>query len=61
MVNHWTPTMQDCYDRNCICEGCYIIKLMTSQHRCFVKKYIREYIRKHGLPDHIQTKKVIEE
>ena len=33
----------------------------TDKYDSFVKKYIREYIRKHGLPDHVNTKKVTEE
>lgn len=56
--SHWTQTMQECYDRNCICTGCYQGKLLTSQKKCFVKRAIREYILKFGIPDFVETKKV---
>lgn len=58
----WTDVQKYCYNRNCNCRGCQVPNLVPSLHgRCWVKKSIREYIEKYGVPKDIKTKGIIDE
>ena len=58
--DNWTPSMDTCYERNCVCTGCSIRELITSQ-KCYVKVAIRDFIKKHGVPPIIKTKQIIDD
>lgn len=61
-IKPWTDVQKYCYNRNCNCRGCQVPNLVPSLHgRCWVKKSIREYIEKYGVPDNIKTKGIIDE
>lgn len=61
MTKKWTPIQRQCYDRNCVCEGCEVQTLISSSKKCLVKKSLIEQIRKYGIDERIQTKCVITE
>lgn len=54
----WSNIQKECYERNCICEGCMYTKYNPN---CAVKGSIIERVLKFGLPKDINTKGVLAE
>lgn len=44
----WTDSSIFCYKRGCVCDGCYLPKIMES--KCFMKNAVIELVKKFGMP-----------
>ena len=52
-VQRWTIAAKECYDRGCICNGCFYKENMET--RCQMKLSVRELVKKFGKPpDYIE-------
>ena len=47
MVYRWTQAAKECYDRGCVCYGCYY---STFNYRCIMKQTVLALVRKFGKP-----------
>ena len=54
-VGKWTNIQKECYERNCVCEGCIYTEYNPN---CMVKGSIIEKVLRFGLPKGIKTKTV---
>lgn len=57
-LSEWTNIQKECYDRNCICEGCFFRQY---NKRCKVKKTLIATIKKFGLDSGVETKQWLQE
>ena len=48
MNDAWTPTAEDCYNRGCVCEGCFMFKIL--HNTCQMKSAVIDLVRKFGRP-----------
>lgn len=62
-VRRWTRAAIDCYQRGCICEGCYYSEFFKdSPQKCQMKATVLELVRVLGVPQNAEKKQeVIEE
>ena len=57
-TSRWSNIQKECYERNCICEGCMYTEYNPN---CAVKGSIIEKVLEFGLPKGIETKGVLAE
>lgn len=50
----WTNIDKECYQRNCICEGCFYNQYST---KCKAKFALIDKIKTYGLDTKVETKK----
>lgn len=56
----WTPTAIQCFERGCVCDGCFYEKFFTSQNfNCRMKDSVLELVRERGIPKKVKTKTII--
>jgi len=46
----WTPSAIMCYERHCVCKGCYYEEFFKSSVKCQMKAAVIELVRKVGVP-----------
>lgn len=44
----WTESAIDCYERGCVCEGCFMKLVLET--RCVMKATVIELVRRFGIP-----------
>ena len=45
-VRRWTPTALECYQRGCVCEGCFYKEFFSgSPNKCQMKASVLELVR----------------
>lgn len=54
LLRRWTQTAIDCYERNCICEGC-IYKDLLETSNCQMKRSVFALLKKLGKPNDENT------
>ena len=47
MNEKWTKTSAQCYERGCVCEGCFYSQMET---KCVMKDSVIELLKKFGEP-----------
>ena len=57
---HWTKLAEMCYERGCVCEGCYYAGLDNFGMGCQVKASVLESVKLYGIPFE-RTKVVIDD
>jgi len=69
-VRRWTITSIDCYERGCVCEGCFYNEFFSPQEyktlletntKCQMKASVLELVRLFGIPEGMTVKTIIEE
>ena len=45
----WTPAAVQCYQRGCVCKGCFYDEFFTAD-KCKMKSSVMELVRKFGAP-----------
>lgn len=55
-LKRWTPAAVQCYQRGCVCKGCFYDEFFTAD-KCKMKSSVMELVRKLGAPN-IQRKEV---
>lgn len=59
-IRRWTKTTIQCYERGCVCEGCFFEHFFSSvNQRCHVKEYVIESVRRLGKPESAKEKTII--
>ncbi len=59
-VRRWTKAAIDCYQRGCVCEGCYYKDFFSgSPQRCLMKSTVLELVRVLGVPQNLEPKESI--
>ena len=49
-LKRWTPAAVQCYQRGCVCKGCFYDEFFTAD-KCKMKSSVLELVRKLGAPD----------
>lgn len=57
-VRRWTQSSIDCYNRGCVCNGCFYQKVMSTP--CMMKTTVLELVKLYGKPDENAVKNTIE-
>lgn len=69
-VRRWTPTAIDCFERGCICQGCFYSTFFSKQEyatqsetnkKCQMKAAVLELVRVIGIPEGVKSKGVLNE
>lgn len=47
-LTRWTESAIDCYERGCVCNGCFMTKILET--RCLMKSTVIALVRKFGKP-----------
>lgn len=56
-VKRWTKAAIDCYQRGCICSGCYYREFFSSSpQKCQMKSTVLELVRVLGIPQNVEQK-----
>lgn len=59
-VRRWTKAAIDCYQRGCVCEGCYYKEFFSdSPQRCLMKNTVLELVRVLGRPQNVEPKESV--
>jgi hypothetical protein len=59
-VRRWTKAAVDCYQRGCVCQGCYYSDFFRgSPQRCQMKATVLELVRVLGIPQNLEPKEQI--
>lgn len=59
-VRRWTKAAVDCYERGCVCTGCYYSEFFSgSPQRCQMKATVLELVRVLGVPSHCEEKEYL--
>ena len=59
-VRRWTKVAIDCYQKGCVCQGCYYRDFFSGgPQRCQMKATVLELVRVLGIPQNIEPKQNI--
>jgi len=59
-VRRWTKAAMDCYQRGCVCNGCFYSEFFSgSPQRCQMKATVLELVRVLGIPNGIEEKEQV--
>lgn len=48
-LKRWTPAAVQCYQRGCVCKGCFYEEFFTAD-KCRMKSSVMELVRQLGAP-----------
>lgn len=53
LLRRWTIQARECYNRGCICDGCFIYEnyFKNTNERCMCKQIVMGLVRVHGKPE----------
>lgn len=61
-IRRWTKVTLECFERGCVCEGCFYNDFFTSPNqKCQAKKSVIESVRTLGSPPEVKEKTILED
>lgn len=62
MARRWTRSAVECYERGCICQGCFYKTFFTDKkQKCQMKCAVIKSVRLMGKPEGVREKTITEE